>query len=328
MEHKRVDALMKQVEEQCYSIFSINGNKSLSERIADRIRKKAEKKFIGNNGNFTAEKMFVTDGTVTDNTSICLNPNGIVHGPYVDFMHGDYYAYFYLNGDISCCKLSVEAAGYCFASAAAQELKVVDNAYELPFTLHNDIQKLELKVYNQGTEAVTFERVTVSGVSLEKHRAAVMQRDSTAIDEMELEQHGAILQEMVEKIHDEQRIVYDQIDSIQQQAECTLPSNTRLYNIKRVLRKFMKPFTSFQIMFNHSLVRMLHQVVSQINGVMDAIAVLYRSQLAQQKKIDKLEQLLEYQKQAMYDQMLLFRQELKNERMSSPAETENDKITR
>ncbi len=280
MTHSRVDRIMKKVEEYHRGDFVVNDDWEYSQTLAKKYRAQYANRFNGTNGVFTTGRMSCTEGCAREEDRIRIPAGGTVFGPYFAFPAGDYTAVYELSGDLRGC--AVEAGCQtlgCIASGDAEAL-LQDGKVVLPFTLQVDVPDLELKTINRGDGEAVFNAVTVSGSASKTHRAEEAAQEA-ALPEMRPEigpeewpeevAPGRV-EERLRELQDMQRGSALAHQGLQVAAECTLPQRTRFRAVKRVFRKFMNSFITFQLDFNRRTAALFGDQSYQMQVLAAAVA--------------------------------------------------------
>lgn len=254
MTHSCVDRIMKKVEEYYRGDFIVNDDWEYSQTLAKKYRAQYANRFIGTNGTFKTGKMFCTEGCVREKDRIRIPAGGTVFGPYFAFPAGDYTAVYELSGDLRGCTVEAGCLTLGRIASGHAESMLQDGKVVLPFTLQADVPDLELKTINEGDGEVVFDAVTVSvGVSpahIEKKAAQRVVLPEMQPAERPEEDVPSRVEERLQELHDMQRGSALAHQSLQAAAECALPQRTRFRALKRVFRKFMNSFITFQLDFN------------------------------------------------------------------------------
>ena len=280
MTHSRVDRIMKKVEEYYRGDFLVNDDWEYSQTLAKKYRAQYANRFNGTNGVFTTGRMSCTEGCAREEDRIRIPAGGTVFGPYFAFPAGDYTAVYELSGDLRGC--TVEAGCLtlgCIASGDAEVL-LRDGKVVLPFTLQEDVPDLELKTINERDGEVVFNAVTVSGSASPAQRAEDAAREAglremrleTGPEEWPEEVAPGRVEERLRELQDMQRGSALAHQGLQVAAECTLPQRTRFRAVKRVFRKFMNSFITFQLDFNRRTAALFGDQSYQMQVLAAAVA--------------------------------------------------------
>ncbi|WP_449290609.1 methyltransferase domain-containing protein [Oscillibacter ruminantium] len=295
MNHKDVDNIMKDVLQIYRGDFSVNGDDGLSHQISRQLKEQNQNRFTGSNGAFGVNQMSCSDGCTKAGNQFIVPHGGIVFGPYVTFPLGTYVAHFYLDGDVSACTLMVSSQSIGTIASTQVDHATTENGYILPFSLNSSVENVELKVVNEGTGDVIFEKVCVYDRDWKKEERPVLAKTMGNVSDSNDDLYALLAEELDVGT----RQVEMQVNSAEEGQECSLPATTQHRKIKAFFRKLLNSYIVFQVDFNHKTVYALKAMARQFHTVISGMT-LFSQQLSNQKEqLEALASRLDEQEQAL-----------------------------
>lgn len=239
-----IQGIIKEVELKDSFICLINGDDAFTKWYLRKIKEKYSKYYVGTKQSFPANKMYFTKDCEAQGEQIIVKPAGVVFGPYYVFPKGYYTITYYIDAEYTDCLFSIESRGKILLSKQIKKC----NQVSLQLYLSVATPDIELKVINTGSYPLVFKKVEVEKLHL-YHSG----KDILSIGNNDGNENSGMFGNTLGDIED-----------LIKKAECSLPQDVKLFQVKRVIRKILKPYTRFQIDFNHSIVEIISSLYSKI----------------------------------------------------------------
>lgn len=288
MDHKRADAILQEVAQFAKGDFLINDDSELTTAVARKFARKS-REYLGGTQSFGWQRMSCTPQCTREQGAIVIFRDGVVFGPYCALPAGKYIASFYVENAQKDCGFIVESQQTgIICSAKAGEVQLSDDgAYFLEFSLPQQEEQLELKVYNPTDIPVVFHKVTVAiplGRIGSKSKETLTENIAlVAVDD-------AACAALLEDLHSDQSVFARMMKDMGSMAECRPPHNTKHIFFKKVIRKVINSYVFFQVEFNKRLLQQQKNLVSHSRKMLDVVAGLRNRQNDYEMRLTHLEQ--------------------------------------
>ena len=301
MDHRRADAIIREIAQLVKGDFLINDDHDLTMAVARKLASQS-RGYAGGMQSFGAQKMSCTAECTREEDKIIIGKDGVVFGPYSAFPAGKYIASFYMDNAQEQGVFTVESqdTGVVCSVKSGEIQPDEEGAYQVEFFLPKNVEQLELKVHNPTDSLLVFHKVTVT-IPLGRTQTVSpgSQPDSAAAyPEPQMAQDDGCAA-VLEELQIEQNVSVRMFKEMGAMVECRPPQGTKFAFFKKVIRKGINCYVLFQVEFNKRLLQQQKNLVGQSRKLLNVITALWSRQNHYEVQLTQMEQRLSAATQQM-----------------------------